>query len=96
MVMGPVVGTFLLVPVGEMTRVVFEGGGTGTSLVALLNEKVPALDKLVNYVEYLASGGGGGLAILLYGIILVVCCLVLPRGVLPAFIRPGAGMERAK
>ena len=96
MVMGPVVGTFLLVPVGEMTRVVFEGGGTGTSLVALLNEKVPALDKLVNYVGYLASGGGGGLAILLYGIILVVCCLVLPRGVLPAFIRSGAGMERAK
>ncbi len=85
LVMGPIIGTFLLVPVGEMSRVIFDGGGTGASLVALINESIPSSEKFQNYVEYLSSGGGGGLAILLYGIILVLVCLVLPRGVLPAF-----------
>ena len=94
LVMGPVIGTFLLVPVGEMSRVIFEGGGAGASLVALINENSPAGEKLGKDMAYLSSGGGGGRAILLYGVILFVVCLVLPRGVLPAFKKLGAKMEQ--
>ena len=92
--MGPVVGTFLLVPVGEMTRVVFEGGGTGTSLVALLNEKVPAL-KSFRELASIASGGGGGLATALWN----HTCGLLPRiaeGRASCLYQAGRGMERVK
>lgn len=92
LVMGPIIGTFLLVPVGEMSRVIFEGGGSGASLVALINENMPGGEKLAKYIDYLSSGGGGGLAILLYGVILIVVCLILPRGILPALNKLGAKM----
>ena len=93
LVMGPIIGTFLLVPIGEMSRVIFEGGGAGASLVALINEEIPSGEKFLRYLDYLSSGGGGGLAILLYGIILILVCLVLPRGVLPAFHKLGMKRE---
>lgn len=96
LVMGPIIGTFLLVPVGEFSRIIFEGGGASASLVALINENIPAGEKFGKYMDYLSSGGGGGLAILLYGVILIMVCLVLPRGVLPAFNKLGLKMERRR
>ncbi len=84
LVMGPVVGAFILVPIGEMTRVIFSTAATGVSFVALVNSDIPAVEKFAKYLDYLASGGGGGLALLLYGAILIFVCLVMPRGVLPA------------
>ena len=62
-------------------------------MVALINEEIPSGEKFLRYLEYLSSGGGGGLAILLYGIILILVCLVLPRGVLPAFHKLGMKRE---
>ncbi len=84
LVMGPVVGAFILTPIGELTRVVFVGGGSGSSLIALISQDIPSLDKFFKYLEYLGNGGGGGLAILFYGSLLVFVCLVMPRGILPA------------
>lgn len=82
-VMGPIIGAFILIPVGEATRVIFEGGGTGVSLTTLIASDMGLGDKFAAYVEYLAAGGGGGLAIILYGTLLIVVVLGMPGGVLP-------------
>jgi len=82
-VMGPIVGAFILIPVGEATRVIFEGGGTGTSLSALIASDMGFADKFLAYLDYLAAGGGGGLAIILYGFLLMAVVLGMPGGVLP-------------
>jgi branched-chain amino acid transport system permease protein len=82
-VMGPIIGAFILIPVGEATRVIFEGGGTGVSLANILASDMTLGDKMSAYAEYLAAGGGGGLAIVLYGILLMVVVLGMPGGVLP-------------
>ncbi|MEX0760732.1 MAG: branched-chain amino acid ABC transporter permease, partial [Tistlia sp.] len=82
-VMGPIVGAFILIPVGEATRVIFEGGGTGVSLSALIASDLPFGEKFLTYLDYLAAGGGGGLAIILYGVLLMAVVLGMPGGVLP-------------
>lgn len=82
-VMGPIIGAFILIPLGEATRVIFEGGGGGVSLTTLLNSDMPFAEKFSAYLGYLASGGGGGLAIVLYGVLLMVVVLGMPGGVLP-------------
>jgi len=82
-VMGPIVGSFILTPLGEASRIIFEGGGAGISLVSLLQQDIPAGEKFSQYIDYLAAGGGGGLAILMYGAVLIVVCIGMPRGVVP-------------
>lgn len=82
-VLGPIIGAFVLIPAGEATRVIFGGGGTGISLVALLEREMPAGEKLAQYLDYLAAGGGGGLAVVLYGVVLVAVCLGMPGGIVP-------------
>lgn len=82
-VMGPIVGAFILIPIGEATRVIFEGGGTGASLTTLIQSDMTFGDKFLAYLDYLAAGGGGGLAVILYGILLIAVVLGMPGGVLP-------------
>lgn len=82
-VMGPIVGSFIMTPLGEATRIIFEGGGAGISLVSLLQQDIPAGEKFSQYLDYLAAGGGGGLAIMLYGTVLIIVCIGMPRGVVP-------------
>jgi branched-chain amino acid transport system permease protein len=82
-VMGPIIGAFILIPVGEATRVIFEGGGTGVSLSTLIASDMSFGDKFSAYLGYLAGGGGGGLAIILYGVLLMAVVLGMPGGVLP-------------
>lgn len=82
-VMGPIIGAFILIPVGEATRVIFEGGGTGISLANLIGRDMPVGEKLLAYLDYLGAGGGGGLALILYGILLMAVVLGMPGGVLP-------------
>lgn len=86
-VMGPIVGAFILIPIGEATRVIFEGGGTGVSLTTLIQRDMPLDDKFLAYLDYLASGGGGSLALILYGVLLMVVVLGMPGGVLPWLAR---------
>lgn len=82
-VMGPIIGAFILIPVGEATRVIFEGGGTGMSLATLISSDLPFGEKFLAYLDYLGAGGGGGLAIILYGVLLMAVVLGMPGGVLP-------------
>jgi branched-chain amino acid transport system permease protein len=82
-VMGPIIGAFILIPLGEASRVVFEGGGTGVSLTTILMSDAGLGDKLGLYLDYLAAGGGGSLAIVLYGVLLMAVVLGMPGGVLP-------------
>ena len=82
-VMGPILGSFIMTPLGEASRIIFEGGGAGISLVSLLQQEIPAGEKFSQYIDYLAAGGGGGLAILLYGAVLIVVCVGMPRGAVP-------------
>ncbi len=93
-VMGPIVGAFILISVGEATRAIFEGGGTGFSLSSVLASDMSLSDKFSTYLDYLAGGGGGGLAIILYGVLLIVVVLVMPGGVLPWFARIKKRMRR--
>lgn len=86
-IMGPIVGAFILIPVGEATRVIFEGGGTGISLTTLIQSDVGLAEKFSGYLAYLAGGGGGGLAVLLYGVLLIAVVLGMPGGVLPWLTR---------
>ena len=86
-VMGPIIGSFIMTPLGEATRIIFEGGGAGISLVSLLKEDITVSEKFSKYFQYLAAGGGGGLAILLYGVILILVCLRMPRGVVPWLVK---------
>lgn len=95
-VMGPIVGAFILIPVGEATRVIFEGGGTGISLTTLLQSDMGLGEKFLAYLDYLAAGGGGGLAVILYGILLMVVVLGMPGGVLPWLARLRQRAERRR
>jgi len=82
-VMGPIIGAFILIPVGEASRLVFESGGAGGSLTTILQSDAGLGEKFALYLQYLGAGGGGGLAIILYGVILMMVVLVMPGGVLP-------------
>ena len=82
-VFGPILGSFVLTPVAEATRVLFPGGGSGTAVVQMFASDVPASEKLSSYFDFLAAGGGGGGALLLYGVVLILVCINMPRGVLP-------------
>jgi branched-chain amino acid transport system permease protein len=84
-VFGPVVGSFILTPVAEATRVLFASGGSGSAIVKLFASDAPLDAKLSGYGKFLAAGGGGGGALMLYGVILIFTCLVMPSGAIPWF-----------
>jgi branched-chain amino acid transport system permease protein len=86
-VFGPVVGSFILTPVAEATRVLFSGAGSGAAVVRLFASDATLGKKLGGYASFLASGGGGGGALMLYGLILVLTCLGMPNGAVPWFRR---------
>ncbi len=86
-VFGPVVGSFILTPVAEATRVLFPGAGSGAAVVQLFASDATLGEKLRGYVSFLAAGGGGGGALMLYGLILVFTCLAMPSGAVPWFRR---------
>jgi branched-chain amino acid transport system permease protein len=86
-VFGPIVGSFLLTPVAEATRILFSGGGSSTAVVQIFASDAPAAEKLATYLDFLASGGGGGGALFFYGIVLVAVCIGMPHGVLPWLTR---------
>lgn len=93
-VMGPIVGAFILIPIGEATRVIFEGGGTSMSLSTLIASDQAFGEKFLAYLDYLAAGGGGGLAIILYGVLLMAVVLGMPGGVLPWLARQRKRLRR--
>lgn len=82
-VFGPVIGSFILTPVAEATRVLLPGGGSGATVVQLFASDAPLARKFGEYVAFLAAGGGGGGALMLYGLILIFTCLVMPNGAIP-------------
>ncbi len=82
-VFGPVIGSFLLTPIAEATRILFAEGGSGMAIVQMFASAAPAAEKLTAYMDFLAHGGGGGGALFLYGVILVAVCVRMPLGVLP-------------
>ncbi len=84
-VFGPVIGSFILTPVAEATRVLFSGAGSGAAVVKLFASDATLDAKLTGYIAFLSTGGGGGGALMLYGIILIFTCLVMPNGAVPWF-----------
>jgi len=86
-VLGPVVGSFLLTPIAEATRVLFSGAGSGAAVVQLFASDATLAKKLSGYFSFLVGGGGGGGALMLYGLILIFTCLVMPSGAVPWFER---------
>jgi len=82
-VFGPIVGSFLLTPIAEGTRILFSDGGSGMAIVQMFASAAPAAEKMTAYLDFLAHGGGGGGALFLYGVILVAVCVRMPHGVLP-------------
>lgn len=84
-VFGPIVGSFLLTPLAEATRILFAESGSGVAVVQMFASDAPVSDKLAAYIDFLMHGGGGGGALLLYGVILIGVCIGMPRGVLPWF-----------
>jgi branched-chain amino acid transport system permease protein len=86
-VYGPLVGSFILTPVAEATRVLFPGAGSGAAVVRLFASDAALETKLSGYFAFLSSGGGGGGALMLYGIVLIFTCLVMPSGAVPWFRR---------
>jgi branched-chain amino acid transport system permease protein len=86
-VFGPVVGSFILTPVAEATRVLFSGAGSGSAIVQLFASDATLGTKLSGYISFLSTGGGGGGALMLYGLILIFTCLAMPSGVIPWFRR---------
>jgi branched-chain amino acid transport system permease protein len=86
-VLGPVIGSFILTPVVEATRVLFSGSGSGAAVVKLFASDATLEAKLRGYFAFLASGGGGGGALMLYGAILIFTCLAMPSGAVPWFRR---------
>ncbi len=86
-VFGPVIGSFILTPVAEMTRVLFSGAGSGAAVVKLFASDASLETKLSGYFSFLSAGGGGGGALMLYGVILIFTCLVMPNGAVPWFRR---------
>jgi branched-chain amino acid transport system permease protein len=86
-VFGPIVGSFLLTPVAEATRILFAPGGSGSAVVKMFASDAPASQKFVTYLDFIANGGGGGGALFLYGVVLIAVCVGMPHGVLPWFVR---------
>ena len=84
-VFGPVIGSFILTPVAEATRVLFSGAGSGAAVVKLFASDATLEAKLTGYFAFLSSGGGGGGALMLYGAVLIFTCLAMPSGVVPWF-----------
>jgi branched-chain amino acid transport system permease protein len=84
-VFGPVIGSFILTPVAEATRVLFSGAGSGAAVVKLFASDATLESKLTGYIAFLSSGGGGGGALMLYGVVLIFTCLAMPSGVIPWF-----------
>lgn len=84
-VFGPVIGSFILTPVAEATRVLFSGAGSGAAVVKLFASDATLEAKLTGYFAFLSSGGGGGGALMLYGVVLIFTCLAMPSGVIPWF-----------
>lgn len=82
-VFGPVVGSFILTPVAEATRILFSGAGSGSTIIKLFASNAPLGEKLSGYFAFLSAGGGGGGALMLYGIILIFTCLAMPEGAVP-------------
>jgi branched-chain amino acid transport system permease protein len=82
-VFGPILGSFMLTPVAEATRVLFPGGGSGTAVVQMFASDAPVAEKFDAYLNFLSAGGGGGGALFLYGVVLILVCINMPRGVLP-------------
>lgn len=86
-VFGPVVGSFILTPIAELTRVLFPGAGSGATVVQLFASDAALAEKLTGYFAFLSTGGGGGGALMLYGLILIFTCLAMPNGAVPWFRR---------
>jgi branched-chain amino acid transport system permease protein len=86
-VFGPIIGSFILTPVAEATRVLLSGSGSGAAVVQLFASEAPLMTKLAGYASFLAGGGGGGGALMLYGIILMFCCLAMPSGAVPWLLK---------
>jgi branched-chain amino acid transport system permease protein len=86
-VFGPIVGSFVLTPVAEATRILFAGGGSSSSVVQVFASEAPVSEKFATYVQYLSSGGGGGGALFFYGVVLIIVCLAAPHGILPWFMK---------
>lgn len=84
-VFGPIIGSFILTPVAEATRVLFSGAGSGAAVVKLFASDASLEAKLSGYIAFLSAGGGGGGALMLYGAILIFTCLVMPNGAVPWF-----------
>lgn len=90
-VLGPIVGSFVLTPVAEATRILFSGGASGSTVVQTFASDAPFADKATIYWNFLSSGGGGGGALFVYGVILIVVCIGTPHGILPWFLRRAGG-----
>ena len=58
-VLGPIVGSFVLTPVAEATRILFSGGASGSTVVQTFASDAPFADKATIYWNFLSSGGGG-------------------------------------
>ena len=86
-VLGPIVGSFILTPLAEATRILFASGGSGVTVVKVFASNAPASEKFDIYLNFLANGGGGGGAIFLYGVVLIAVCVGMPHGVLPWFTK---------
>jgi branched-chain amino acid transport system permease protein len=82
-VFGPILGSFILTPVAEATRILFPGGGSGTAIMQMFASDAPAAEKFATYLNFLTDGGGGGGALFFYGVILIIVCTNMPYGVLP-------------
>jgi branched-chain amino acid transport system permease protein len=90
-VLGPIIGSFVLTPVAEATRILFAKGASGSAVVQMFASDAPASEKFAVYVEFLASGGGGGGALFFYGVVLIAVCVGAPYGILPWFQRRFGG-----
>jgi branched-chain amino acid transport system permease protein len=86
-VLGPVIGSFILTPVAEVTRILFSGAGSGAAVVRLFASDASLEAKLSGYFKFLFAGGGGGGALMLYGAVLIFTCLAMPSGAVPWFRR---------
>lgn len=86
-VLGPVVGSFVLTPIAEATRILFSDSGSGAAVVQTFASDAPTSEKFATYVDFLSHGGGGGGALFFYGVVMILVCLGMPRGILPWFTR---------
>ena len=90
-VLGPIVGSFVLTPIAEATRILFAEGGSGAAVVQMFASEAPVSQKFTTYIQFLSNGGGGGGALFLYGVVLIVVCIGMPYGILPWFQRRFGG-----